>query len=51
MRETSFGTNLVGVSPLRELSQDDVQEDRHQRRREKEIQKLQKLNNQNLRSL
>jgi hypothetical protein len=52
MRETSFGTNLVNISPLRELSQDDVQENRHWRRREKEVQRLsQKLNNQNLRSL
>jgi hypothetical protein len=49
MREVSFGTNLINVSSLRELSQDNVQENRHQKRRKKEIQRLsQKLNDQNL---
>jgi hypothetical protein len=37
---------------LRDLSQDRVQERRHQKRREEEVQRLsQKLNNQNIRSL
>jgi lipid A disaccharide synthetase len=52
MRETLFGNNLVSTSLLRELSQDNVQEKRHQKKREKEVQRLsQKLSNQNMRSL
>jgi hypothetical protein len=51
-RKNSFGTNSVSVSPLRDLNQNYVQENRHQRRRKKKIQRLsQKLNNQDLRNL
>jgi hypothetical protein len=46
IRETSFVNNLVSVSPLRDLSQDNIQERRHQKRREKEVFKIfRKLNN------
>jgi hypothetical protein len=52
MREISFGNNLVCVFPLKKLNQDNVQEKRHQTKREKKIQKLfQKLNNQNIKNL
>jgi hypothetical protein len=52
LRETSFNNNSVSESPLRDLSQDNIQEKRHQKRREKEVLKLfRKLKNQNMRSL
>jgi hypothetical protein len=40
LRETSFNNNLVSIFLLRELSQDNIQERRCQKRREKEIFKL-----------
>jgi hypothetical protein len=52
IRETSFNNNSVSMSPLRDLSQDNIQERRHQKRREKEVLKLsKKLKNQDMRSL
>jgi hypothetical protein len=35
IKETSFSNNSVSVSPLRDLSQDNIQEKKHQKRREK----------------
>jgi hypothetical protein len=37
MKKTSFGINSVGV---KKLNQNNIQENRHQRRREKEVQRL-----------
>jgi sialic acid synthase SpsE len=52
LRETSFNNNSVSTSPLRELSQDNIQERRYQKRREKEVLKLsKKLKDQDMRSL
>jgi hypothetical protein len=52
LRETSFNNNSINTSPLRYLSQDNVQEKRHQKRREKEVLKLsRKLKDQDMRSL
>jgi hypothetical protein len=47
IRETSFVNNSVSVFPLRNLSQDNIQERRHQKRREREVLILsRKLKNQ-----
>jgi hypothetical protein len=52
IRETSFVNNSVSISPLRDLSQDNIQERRYQKRREKEVLKLsKKLKDQDMRSL
>jgi GTP cyclohydrolase II len=52
IKETTFGINSISIFPLSDLSQDNVEENRHQERREKEVQILsQKLNNQILKSL
>jgi hypothetical protein len=52
LRETSFNNNSVSISPLRDLSQDNIQERRHQKKREKEVLKLsKKLKDQDMRSL
>jgi hypothetical protein len=53
LRETSFiNNNSVSISPLRDLSQDNIQERRNQKRRDKEVIKLsRKLKDQDMRSL
>jgi hypothetical protein len=52
LRVNSLTNNSVSVSPLRYLSQDNVQERRHQNRRDKEVRKIsKKLKDQNVRSI
>jgi hypothetical protein len=49
LRVNSLTNNSVSVSPLRYLSQDSVQERRHQNRRDKEVRKIfKKLKDQNV---
>jgi hypothetical protein len=48
LRENSLNNNSVSASPLRYLSQDNVQERRHQNRRDKEVRKI---SDQNVRSV
>jgi hypothetical protein len=49
MREDLLSIN---ISPLRSFSQKNIQKSRHQKKRDREIQKLsEKLNNQEMRSL
>jgi hypothetical protein len=51
LRENSLNNNSVSASPLRYLNQDNVQERRHQNRRDKEVRKIsKKLKDQNVRS-
>jgi hypothetical protein len=42
MRETSFGTNSICVSPLRELSQNNIQEKKHQKKSSKIMSEIKK---------
>jgi hypothetical protein len=52
LRENSLNNNSVSAFPLRYFSQDNVQERRHQKRRDKEVCKLsEKLKDQSVRSL
>jgi hypothetical protein len=37
MRESSFGTNSINTFFLRDFNQDNIQENKHQERREKEV--------------
>jgi hypothetical protein len=52
IRETSFVNNSVSIFPLRNLSQDNIQKNRPQKKKEKEVFKLsRKLKNQEMKNL